>query len=165
MNNVITLAALLSTLTLVSCNSKSSSKSRTCTFNDRPVDCSTMNPQVSGKGLTITATVKARIALTNDTLEILENTQSLESETKNGKNYECQAFTNAGDQFKTKVKNKSLQIIAGKDVVNYKLLSETSNGVVGKWENVEKDANGSTTSTLIISEESMEVIVDCQFNQ
>jgi hypothetical protein len=77
MKNVLTVITLLSTLALVSCESKTSSKSRTCTFNDRSVDCSTMNPQVSGTGLTITASVNARIALTNDTLEILENTQLL----------------------------------------------------------------------------------------
>ena len=64
MKNVITVITLLSTLALVSCESETPSNSRTCTFNDRSVDCSTMNPQVSGKVLTLTASVKARIALT-----------------------------------------------------------------------------------------------------
>lgn len=112
----------------------------------------------------LTAKVKADIAFNDGEIEILENTQNVENETKDGKDYECAAFTYAGDKFKTKVKNKTLQIIKDNKSSSYKLLSDSSNGIEGSWGNVEKDSMGSTTTTLNITEDTMEIVVNCQFN-
>lgn len=160
MKYVIVLASLL---TLLSCESKTSSKSKKCTYNDVPVDCSTMNSVEAEESFSLVSKVKSEITLSDNQIEILENTEDKASETRNGYVYDCNSSTTAGNIFKYKVIGKSLQLKLNDAVENFTRITGDSKSIVGSWIKIEKDETGSSTITIVFTEENMEITVECFF--
>lgn len=161
-----------SLLTLVACNSDSSSKkTESCTFNDEPVECSTLKgntdrdvdgdmPRGQKKPLKLNAKVKAEITLEADSIEVLETVQDEDKEINNGEEYTCSSFTQAGDTYKYKIKGDQLQLTFKGATESFKLVP----GEISSWRLVENDDMGSTETTISLTKDTMEIDVVCKFN-
>jgi hypothetical protein len=159
MKSFLILASLLS---LMACKAEKSSQSKSCTYNDEPVDCSTMNP-IRTKPFTLISNVKANITLLTDKIEILENTESIESEIKNGISYECKASTFAGDIFTYSIEGKNLKLKLHGAVEYFTRISGQPSNIIGVWKKTESNETGATTVTVTFTEKKMELNVNCFF--
>lgn len=138
----------------------SSSSKKSCTYNDEPVDCSTLNP-VKAEAFTLKANVKSAITISENKIEILENTESKEDIIKNGNLYECMAATHAGEIYSFGIDGKKLKIESKNGSEVYNRVSGSPKNIIGTWSFVESDSTGSMTVTRTFSEDKMELNVKC----
>lgn len=162
------LISLIAVLMLTACNDSESSKSKSCTYNGAAVDCSTLesgraSSNVEGKGLSLKSQVSPKIRILDNSIEVLEHTHNVQKETLSGNDFECEVSTNASDIFSFKVRGNKLDLSKDGATEEYDQLEGKSNSLQGTWRNTQKDESGSTVSTLIITEETMTIIVDCNF--
>ena len=160
MKYVLVLASLL---TLVSCESKSSSKSKKCTYNDEPIDCSSMNASHEEKSFTLVSKVKSEISIVDNKIETLENTENVESKIRNGYVYDCKTSTTAGNIFDYNVIGKTLQLKLGNAIESLTRVSGESKSIEGSWRKVDKDETGSSTVTITFTKNTMDLTVQCFF--
>lgn len=156
------LIVMMSLLAFTACNQSESSKTRTCTFNDEPVECSTL--EASEENLNLNAEVTTDIRIISNTFEVLAHTHNFEKETLNGTSYECEVSTNASDLFYYKVAGNKLHISKDGQTEILSRVEGNENELIGTWTNERKDSTGRTIQTLIFTEESMTIKANCIFN-
>lgn len=167
MNYVLSLIALL---TVASCNVSKNSESKKCTFNGEPVECSKESNGVSDgtdeslEPFTLISEVSADILISFNEIEILENTEDVATETRNGNEYECSSGTESGQTYVYKLSGNTLGLFIGNAVETYTRVSGEGNNIQGSWKNVQRDGMGLTTTTLVFTDDEMEVKVKCEFN-
>ena len=165
MKLVITMISLLG---LTSCTKSESTKSKKCTYNDQPIDCSLLEGSRSDSAstepeLSLNAEVTTEIRILDNAIEALSHTHNFERETHKGLSYECTAFTNASDLYYFKVKGNKLQIGRSAPFETLERVSGNDGELYGTWMNEKKVTNGKRIQTVIITEESMTLKAKCIF--
>jgi hypothetical protein len=155
-------------LTITACDSSETTKSKSCTYNGEPVDCSALESgsrsSISNSELSLTASVSTEISLLDNSIEVLENSYDIASKTLEGKTYDCETSTNAGDVFDYSLVGDELQLTKDGRLEAFTRVKGDKNKLFGTWKNIEKDSEGSIILTLILTEESMDITVNCNFN-
>ena len=171
------LMILISLLTLAACESKSSSESKKCTFNDEPVECSKEKPKVTtGNGgntgsvdseyvSSFTARVSAAYRIYDNQIEFLENTEDIKGEGDGEDESQCGVGTIAGDTYKYKLNGNSLTILDEEGNTIFSRISEDAKSIYGTWKNTEDNENGRFTSIFDITKNEIEIIVRCDFKK
>ena len=157
------LMILVSLLTLAACESNSSSENKKCTYNDQPVDCSPVKASESIEPFSLTAKITASISIFDNKIDILENTEKVASKKINDNFYECSAGTTSGDSFEYKVNGKNLRLMKGSDYEDFTRASSEAKGLIGTWKKVDSDKTGSTTVTIIYTQDKMDLTVNCSY--
>ena len=157
------LTTLFFLVIFTACNSKSSTTSKKCTYNDEPVDCSTMDSSETRESFTLVSKVKSEITLDDNKIETLENSEDIAREARNGYVYDCKTSTTAGEIFDYKVNGKTLQLKLNNAVENLTRVTGESKSIEGSWKKIDKDETGSSTVTIVFTKESMEITVQCFF--
>lgn len=160
MNYVI---ALIFILSLVSCDSKHGSKSKSCTLNDSPIDCTEMDSEGSSNGASLYAQVSSKIMIFDDFLEIKERNTSFEEETINGKYRRCDVSTDdiMGFHFHFDEKNLYIKMRVNEAPVIYKRIDGNVDSLYGSWKISEKVEDQTQNTILKISEENIQIIAEC----
>lgn len=164
MNYFLSLIALL---TIVSCKVEKSTSSKKCTFNGEPIECSKQNSYTntgSQDSLSLVAKINAAISISYNEIEVLENTNDVAKESRNGSTYECSVGTEAGQTFVYKLNGNTLGLFVGNSIETYTRVSGDDKTLKGSWKNVARDAAGLTTTTLVFTDSKMELNVECKFN-
>ena len=159
---------MISLLGLTGCIKSESTKSKKCTFNDQPIDCSLLEGtsyegSSTDSDLSLNAEVTTEIRILDNALEALSHTHNFERETHNGYSYECTAFTNASDLYYFKVDGNKLQIGRSAPLETLERISGSDGELFGTWMNEKKVKNGKRIQTVIITEDSMTLKAKCIF--
>jgi hypothetical protein len=157
------LMLLISLLTLAACESNSSSENKKCTYNDQPVDCSPVKASDRIEPFSLTAKVTASISIFENKIDILENTEKVASKKINDSFYECSAGTTSGDSFEYKINGKNLRLKKGNEYEDLTRVSSEAKGLIGTWRSLKTDDTGSSTVTIIYTQDKMDFTVICSY--
>lgn len=113
-------------------------------------------------GITLSPSVSAPISWDENSFEILANTEETESESLNGKTYDCAAFTRMGTQYGYVVKGEQLHLTDLKDDAKtvFTRSGDEGDGILGKW--VLDESSGDQTM-ITLSEDNIKIEVKCVF--
>lgn len=166
------LLILSSLFVLVSCNSKSSSKSRSCTYNNEPIDCAYMDSMNEGsetvprRSNSLIAEIKTRIILFSNRFEMTTREHNLKKETFNGQVQFCETQVSASDIFWFYFNDNDLvlRLNNGQETQRYKRVGEETNGIHGMWRSTDKFDGQHVVTTLTFTESNLTISAECKFN-
>lgn len=111
----------------------------------------------------ITAQAEARISIHPEYYEVLSNGYDRQTNTFNGKSYECDAMAYAGDIVGYLVVKDELLLIKDGVQMLLKRVSGDSGQLSGSWTHDEKDKAGSYKTDITFSSNKISFTVKCDF--
>jgi hypothetical protein len=157
----------LSLTALYSCESKTSSKSESCSFNDKPVSCEFLKSKPAEQSpleaVSLSATVEAQINIFDTKYDVLESTNKTAEKVVGERYYDCRAQTFAEDTIEYKASKKELLINYEGVIHTYGRLTNEESGLMGSWQNKSREKNAEVITTLTFSTKTMIVTSQCNF--
>ena len=158
------LAAIFFLMIFSACNSKSSSTSKKCTYNDQPIDCSQMNSEQAAGSTSLFVYLKSKIIISNSFIEIKEQNTNFINETINGSRKRCVVSTKDVVGYGYRFDEKTLELRAKKELVIFNRIQGDPSSELGKWENTVEEVDHTRITTIVLTENLIEIFAECKFN-
>jgi hypothetical protein len=158
------LTALFFLVIFTACNSKSSSTSKKCTYNDEPIDCSQMNPEQAGGSTSLFVHLTSKIRFSIHFIEIQERNTNFINETINGSMKTCVVSTKDVVGYGYRFDDKTLQLRANNELVIFNRIEGDPSSELGKWENTIEEVDHTRITTIVLTENQIEIFAECKFN-
>jgi hypothetical protein len=159
------LPILLFLLVLVSCGKSTTEKSQECSINGSPVECSSINSQSTKFSKVLKISIKSKVMVFDDFIEIKSRATDFMSETVNNKTVFCEVSTADIMGLFYRFNEESLGLKVKKDGEEeiYKRVSGEKDSLNGEWISSVDLEDHVRITKLKFEDDQIEITTECKF--
>jgi hypothetical protein len=123
-----------------------------------------MNPEQAGGSTSLFVHLKSKIKILKFFIEIQEQNTNFINETINGSLRKCVVSTKDVVGYGYRFDDTTLRLRANNELVIFNRIDGDPSSELGKWENTLEEVDHTRITTIVLTENQIEIFAECKFN-